>query len=103
MCRNYFVVSSFVGEGAVFHVTGRMLRTRFLFPSTQVKNLLDVHVLAFIPAILLGMLGGLLGALFVSLNIKINKLRMQFFNSIPKSSLSKTSKLLETLLILVSK
>ncbi|XP_031408810.1 ubiquitin-conjugating enzyme E2 variant 2 [Meleagris gallopavo] len=66
-----------------------------------VKNLLDVHVLAFIPAILLGMLGGLLGALFVSLNIKINKLRMQFFNSIPKSSLSKTSKLLETLLILL--
>uniref|UniRef100_A0A8V0XP60 Chloride channel protein n=1 Tax=Gallus gallus TaxID=9031 RepID=A0A8V0XP60_CHICK len=66
-----------------------------------VKNLLDMHVLAFIPAILLGMLGGLLGALFVSLNIKINKLRMQFFNSIPKPSLSKTSKLLETVLILV--
>ncbi|XP_072186141.1 chloride channel protein C-like [Excalfactoria chinensis] len=66
-----------------------------------VKNLLDMHVLAFIPAILLGMLGGLLGALFVSLNIKINKLRMQFFNSIPKSSLRKTSKLLETVLILI--
>ncbi|NXJ03968.1 CLCB protein, partial [Odontophorus gujanensis] len=65
-------------------------------------NLLDMHVLAFIPAILLGMLGGLLGALFVSLNIKINKLRMQFFNSIPKSSLSKTNKLLETVLILVN-
>ncbi|NXK48880.1 CLCB protein, partial [Chauna torquata] len=60
-------------------------------------NLLDMHVLAFIPTILLGMLGGLLGALFVYLNIKINKLRMQFFNSIPKSSLRKTSKLLETI------
>ncbi|OXB55684.1 hypothetical protein ASZ78_003816, partial [Callipepla squamata] len=66
-----------------------------------VKNLLDVHVLAFIPTILLGMLGGLLGALFVSLNIKINKLRMQFFNSLPKSPLSKTNKLLETVLILI--
>ncbi|OXB75113.1 UNVERIFIED_CONTAM: hypothetical protein H355_003191 [Colinus virginianus] len=99
--RNYFVVSSFVGEGAVFHVIGRMLRTCFLLPSTQVKNLLDVHVLAFIPTILLGMLGGLLGALFVSLNIKINRLRMQFFNSLPKSSLSKTNKLLETVLILI--
>ncbi|KAM9200256.1 chloride channel protein C-like [Mergus octosetaceus] len=66
-----------------------------------VKNLLDMHVLAFIPTILLGMLGGLLGALFVSLNIKINKLRMRFFNSIPKSSVRKTSKLLETMLILV--
>ncbi|KAM9024014.1 chloride channel protein C-like isoform 2-T2 [Ara ararauna] len=66
-----------------------------------VKNLLDLNVLAFIPTILLGMLGGLLGALFVSLNIKINKLRMQFFNSIPKLSLRKASKLLETVLILV--
>ncbi|NWX41700.1 CLCB protein, partial [Steatornis caripensis] len=66
-------------------------------------NLLDMNVLAFVPTVLLGMLGGLLGALFVSLNIKINKLRMQFFNSIPKSSLRKTSKLLETVLILVSK
>ncbi|NXG89571.1 CLCB protein, partial [Stercorarius parasiticus] len=56
-------------------------------------NLLDMNILAFIPTILLGMLGGLLGALFVSLNIKINKLRMRFFNSIPKLSLRKTSKL----------
>ncbi|NXG39089.1 CLCB protein, partial [Dromaius novaehollandiae] len=64
-------------------------------------DLLDMSVLAFIPTILLGILGGLLGALFVSLNLKINKLRMQLFNSIPKSSLRKTSKLLETVLILV--
>ncbi|NXI70300.1 CLCB protein, partial [Anseranas semipalmata] len=68
-----------------------------------VKNLLDMHVLAFVPTILLGVLGGLLGALFVSLNTKINKLRMQFFNSIPKSSVRKTSKLLETVLILVKR
>ncbi|NXU76201.1 CLCB protein, partial [Oreotrochilus melanogaster] len=66
-----------------------------------VKNLLDMNILAFIPTILLGMLGGLLGALFVSLNIKINKLRMQVSNSIPKSSLRKISKLLETVFILV--
>ncbi|NWQ74799.1 CLCB protein, partial [Columbina picui] len=64
-------------------------------------NLLDINVLAFIPTILLGILGGLLGALFVSLNIRINKLRMQFFNSIPKVSLRKASKLLETVLILI--
>ncbi|NXI91325.1 CLCB protein, partial [Psophia crepitans] len=56
-----------------------------------VKNLLDMNILVCVPTILLGMLGGLLGALFVSLNIKINKLRMQFFNSIPKSSLRKTN------------
>ncbi|NXX55404.1 CLCB protein, partial [Scopus umbretta] len=63
-------------------------------------NLLDMNILAFVPAILLGMLGGLLGALFVSLNIRINKLRMQFFNSIPKLTIRKTSRLLETVLIL---
>ncbi|NWW95107.1 CLCB protein, partial [Rhynochetos jubatus] len=57
-------------------------------------DLLDMNVLAFIPTIILGMLGGLLGALFVSINIKINKLRMRFFNSIPKLSLRKTSKLI---------
>ncbi|NXX82833.1 CLCB protein, partial [Urocolius indicus] len=64
-------------------------------------NLLDVNILAFVPTIALGILGGLLGALFVSLNIKINKLRIQFFNSIQKISLRKTSKLLETVLILI--
>nr|XP_056710733.1 chloride channel protein D-like [Euleptes europaea] len=66
-----------------------------------VKNLLDMSVLAFVPAIFLGILGGLLGALFVFLNIKINKLRMWFFSTIPKTSLRKTAKLLEAVLILV--
>ncbi|XP_060098955.1 chloride channel protein C-like [Heteronotia binoei] len=66
-----------------------------------VKNLLDMSVLAFVPAIFLGILGGLLGALFVFLNIKINKLRMWFFSTIPKTSLRKTAKLLECVLILV--
>lgn len=74
----------------------------FLFLSIQVKNLLDMSVLAFVPAIFLGILGGLLGALFVFLNIKINKLRMWFFSTIPKTSLRKTAKLLEAVLILVS-
>ncbi|XP_061467311.1 chloride channel protein C-like [Rhineura floridana] len=66
-----------------------------------VKNLLDMSVLAFVPAIFLGILGGLLGALFVFLNIKINRLRMCFFNAIPKTSLRKTTKLLESVLVLV--
>ncbi|XP_066479108.1 chloride channel protein C-like [Tiliqua scincoides] len=66
-----------------------------------VKNLLDMSVLAFIPAIFLGVLGGLLGAFFVFLNIKINKLRLGFFSTIPKASLRKTAKLLEAVLVLV--
>ncbi|KAH1177666.1 chloride channel protein C-like [Mauremys mutica] len=65
-----------------------------------VKNLLDMSVLAFVPTIFLGILGGLFGALFVSLNIKINKLRERFFSSIKKTSLRKTSKLLESVLVL---
>lgn len=74
----------------------------FLFLLTQVKNLLDMSVLAFIPAIFLGILGGVLGAFFVFLNIKINKLRLGFLSTIPKASLRKTAKLLEIVLVLVS-
>ncbi|XP_062985903.1 chloride channel protein D-like [Elgaria multicarinata webbii] len=66
-----------------------------------VKNLLDMSVLAFVPAIFLGILGGLLGAFFVFLNIKINTLRMWFFSTIPKSSLRKATKVLESVLVLV--
>ncbi|CAM2106606.1 unnamed protein product [Caretta caretta] len=67
-----------------------------------VKNLLDMSVLAFVPTIFLGILGGLFGALFVSLNIKINKLRERFFSSVKKKHPSrKTSKLLESVLFLV--
>ncbi|XP_042320510.1 chloride channel protein C-like [Sceloporus undulatus] len=66
-----------------------------------VKNLLDMSILAFIPAIFLGVLGGLLGALFVFLNIKVNKFRMWFFSRIPKTSLRRAMKLLEVVLVLV--
>ncbi|MEE6464043.1 hypothetical protein FKM82_006143 [Ascaphus truei] len=67
-----------------------------------VKDLLDISVLAFIPTIILGVIGGVLGALFVFLNLKINKLRMTLFNSIPNKHLRQWSKLFETLLLLVT-
>ncbi|XP_030070085.1 chloride channel protein C isoform X2 [Microcaecilia unicolor] len=66
-----------------------------------VKNLLDMSVLAFIPTIIIGIMGGLLGALFVSLNIKINALRGRIFDAIERESIRKISKLLEALLVLV--
>ncbi|XP_026555388.1 chloride channel protein C-like [Pseudonaja textilis] len=66
-----------------------------------VKNLLDMSVLAFLPAIFLGILGGLLGAFFVFLNIRINKIRLWFFSTIKKPSLRKSIKLLECILIFV--
>ncbi|KAJ7424276.1 hypothetical protein WISP_29297 [Willisornis vidua] len=82
-----------------FTVMAQWSRNDFTRP--KAKNLLDMNILAFIPTIFLGMFGGL-GAFFVSLNIEINKFHMQFFNSIPKLSLKKTSKLLETVLILMN-
>ncbi|XP_075684224.1 chloride channel protein B-like [Rhinoderma darwinii] len=66
-----------------------------------VKDLLDLSVLAFIPCIIIGIIGGLLGALFVCLNVKINKLRLKLFNSISHKLVRQLSKLLETLLLLV--
>lgn len=61
-----------------------------------------MSVLAFLPAIFLGILGGLLGAFFVFLNIRINKIRLWFFSTIQKPSLRKSVKLLESILIFVS-
>ncbi|CAH2285151.1 chloride channel C-like [Pelobates cultripes] len=66
-----------------------------------VKNLLDMSVLAFIPTIILGVIGGLLGALFVFLNVRINKVRIKLFSAVKRKWLRQISKLLETLLLLV--
>ncbi|KAM4706226.1 chloride channel protein C-like [Rhinophrynus dorsalis] len=67
-----------------------------------VKDLLDISVLAFIPTIILGIIGGVLGALFVFLNVRINKVRMKMFNSIQQKCPRQLCKLLETLLLLVA-
>ncbi|XP_063781300.1 chloride channel protein C-like [Pseudophryne corroboree] len=66
-----------------------------------VKDLLDMSVLAFIPSIIIGVIGGLFGALFVFLNVKINKGRLKLFNSISHKHLRQLCKLLESLLLLV--
>ncbi|XP_040210108.1 chloride channel protein C-like isoform X2 [Rana temporaria] len=66
-----------------------------------VKDFLDMSVLAFIPCIIIGVIGGLLGALFVFLNVRINKFRLKLFNSISHKLLRQLSKLLETLVLLM--
>ncbi|XP_077348792.1 chloride channel protein C-like isoform X2 [Lithobates pipiens] len=66
-----------------------------------VKDFLDMSVLAFIPCIIIGVIGGLLGALFVFLNVRINKVRLKLFNSISHKLLRQLSKLLETLVLLM--
>nr|XP_033790400.1 chloride channel protein D-like isoform X2 [Geotrypetes seraphini] len=67
-----------------------------------VKNLLDMSVIAFIPTIIIGILGGLLGALFISINIKINAFRIKIFDAIERDFIRNLSKLLEALLILTA-
>ncbi|KAM8966882.1 chloride channel protein C-like [Pelodytes ibericus] len=67
-----------------------------------VRDLLDMSVLAFIPTIILGVIGGVLGALFVFLNVRINKIRIKLFTAIKQKYYRQIIKLLETLLLLVA-
>ncbi|XP_072425660.1 chloride channel protein C-like [Chiloscyllium punctatum] len=66
-----------------------------------VKYLLDMNILVFIPTIILGIVGGLLGALFVSMNLRINKFRTEFFNLIKYKFVQKVCKLTEAVLTLI--
>ncbi|XP_041045208.1 chloride channel protein C-like [Carcharodon carcharias] len=66
-----------------------------------VKYLLDMNILVFIPTIVLGIIGGVLGALFVSMNMRVNKFRTEFFNLIKHAFVQKVCKLTEAVLILL--
>ncbi|XP_029443044.1 chloride channel protein D-like [Rhinatrema bivittatum] len=90
--------SSFSGFVYRGHFGFFKAENRILF---WVKNLLDMSVLAFIPTIIIGILGGLLGALFVSMNIKMNALRARIFNAIERKSFRKMTKVLDALLALI--
>ncbi|KAM4689206.1 chloride channel protein C-like [Discoglossus pictus] len=66
-----------------------------------VKDIIDTSILAFLPTIILGVIGGLLGALFVFINVRINKLRMKIFNKVQHKCVRQLCKLFEALFILV--
>jgi len=61
-----------------------------------------VHVVIFLPAILIGIVGGLLGATFTLLNMRIVKQRTVLINFIKRPAAKKFVRMLEPVIIMVS-
>ncbi|KAG2469274.1 LTBP3 protein, partial [Polypterus senegalus] len=66
-----------------------------------VNNFEDMSILAFIPAVIIGIIGGLLGSAFVFLNINLNKFRRKMFGKIKNVYIKKFCQLMEVQIILV--
>ena len=61
-----------------------------------------VHVLMFLPAIVVGILGGILGATFSMLNVRIVKQRAKLVNFVKRPAAKKFLRMLEPVIIMVS-
>ena len=46
------------------------------FVSSQISHGIGLNILAFIPTVILGIIGGLLGAVFTFINLKVQYVRM---------------------------
>ena len=46
------------------------------FVSSQISHGIGLNILAFIPTVILGIIGGLLGAVFTFINLKVQCVRM---------------------------
>ena len=46
------------------------------FVSLQISHGIGLNILAFIPTVILGIIGGLLGAMFTFINLKVQYVRM---------------------------
>ncbi|XP_039624939.1 chloride channel protein C-like [Polypterus senegalus] len=66
-----------------------------------VNNFEDMSILAFIPAVIIGIIGGLLGSAFVFLNINLNKFRRKMFGKIKNVYIKKFCQLMEVQIILL--
>jgi len=64
--------------------------------------MIPVHVLMFLPAILMGIIGGIMGATFTLLNMRIVKQRMQLINLVSRPAAKKFLRMLEPVIITVS-
>ena len=60
-----------------------------------------VHVLMFLPAILIGIVGGVLGATFTALNIRIVKQRAKLVKYVRRSTAKRLLRMLEPVTIMV--
>ena len=61
-----------------------------------------VHVLMFLPAILVGIVGGVLGSTFTLLNMRIVRQRVQLVNFFRRPAAKKIVRMLEPVIIMVS-
>ena len=48
----------------------------YYFLSLQISHGIGLNILAFIPTVILGIIGGLLGAVFTFINLKVQYVRM---------------------------
>ena len=68
----------------------------------QISKGLSVHILTFIPAILLGIIGGGLGAFFNFVNLKLARLRRRTLANISAKWKQNTIRMAEPIIIMVS-
>jgi len=64
-------------------------------------SMLPVHVIMFLPAIVVGILGGVLGATFTVLNMRIVKHRSYIISLVHRSTTKKFLRMLEPVVIMV--
>ena len=67
----------------------------------QMGSMLPVHVIMFLPAIVLGIIGGVLAATFTLLNIRIVKQRSYLISLVHRSATKKFLRMLEPVVIMV--
>lgn len=65
------------------------------------KHDLNLSLLIFIPALIIGAVGGLLGAVFIFIHLKASKLRRKLFSYIQSTQVQNVLKLFEVILIAV--
>ena len=63
---------------------------------------IQMHLVSFVPAIILGLMGGILGAIFTRMNTNLNFFRKKVLAKIKNDALKKMARMLECLILAVS-
>jgi hypothetical protein len=62
---------------------------------------IPVNILAFIPAVILGVIGGFMGALFTFMNLKVARLRKRLLAGLNAKWKQNTARMVEPVIIIV--
>ena len=84
-------------------MTTMMMMTMMVIVDCQVIQHIQMHLATLVPALLLGVIGGLLAALFTRLNTFICQRRTLLLAKIPNPLLQRLVRILETILLVVSR